>query len=354
MDWGSLIGGAGSLLGGITSSIFSHSAMKRQLKAQAEENQKNRDFNAEQARLAQQYNSRMVNEQNQYDSPSAQMDRLQQAGLNPNLVYGQMGNASVGVGSTSMQGSSSGSVGSGLPDYSGILQGVLGISKMAMEFAQGRKSDSDVKVNSASIDEKAANTKFIISRTKLTEEETNKVTQSIENLKQVYKNLEQQCLLLQKENDIKHEQWTDLLNYVQRKHELARQGHDPWGAAVREVMATAKCKEAEAQFAVQLALANLRLVQSNTSLNNSSKALNDELKENAKKLGINLGFDNELKEFTLDIDKEYYELEKTMGLIKDGCTAVSSVLGAAIKAFLAAKGSKTPDVVPADVAPVRM
>lgn len=36
-----------------------------------------------------QYNQDMWNKQNQYDSPGAQMQRYKEAGLNPNLIYGQ-------------------------------------------------------------------------------------------------------------------------------------------------------------------------------------------------------------------------------------------------------------------------
>lgn len=38
------------------------------------------------------HNQRLWEQQNQYDSPSAQMQRFRDAGLNPHLIYGQMGN----------------------------------------------------------------------------------------------------------------------------------------------------------------------------------------------------------------------------------------------------------------------
>ena len=48
-----------------------------------------------QQRLANEYNLDMWNRQNAYNTPAEQMRRLQEAGLNPNLMYGQgnVGNA---------------------------------------------------------------------------------------------------------------------------------------------------------------------------------------------------------------------------------------------------------------------
>ena len=53
-------------------------------------------YNKEQAALQNQYNIDMWNRQNEYNSPASQMNRLKEAGLNPNLMYGQgsTGNAS--------------------------------------------------------------------------------------------------------------------------------------------------------------------------------------------------------------------------------------------------------------------
>lgn len=54
------------------------------------------EYNKEQAALQNQYNIDMWNRQNEYNSPASQMNRLKEAGLNPNLMYGQgsTGNAS--------------------------------------------------------------------------------------------------------------------------------------------------------------------------------------------------------------------------------------------------------------------
>lgn len=55
------------------------------LQISRETNQANRELAEYQA----QFNERMWHMQNDYNSPSAQMERYAQAGLNPNLIYGQ-------------------------------------------------------------------------------------------------------------------------------------------------------------------------------------------------------------------------------------------------------------------------
>lgn len=47
--------------------------------------------NKELAQYSYEQQQKMIDAQNQYNSPSAQMKRYQDAGLNPNLVYGQIG-----------------------------------------------------------------------------------------------------------------------------------------------------------------------------------------------------------------------------------------------------------------------
>lgn len=53
---------------------------------------KNRDFAREQATTAYERQIELMNMQNSYNSPAAQMQRFVDAGLNPNLVYGQLQN----------------------------------------------------------------------------------------------------------------------------------------------------------------------------------------------------------------------------------------------------------------------
>lgn len=66
----SLISGGASLLGSFGSSYLSNSAATRQQNRQND------------------YNLSMWSLENQYNSPTAQIQRLKEAGLNPNMIYG--------------------------------------------------------------------------------------------------------------------------------------------------------------------------------------------------------------------------------------------------------------------------
>lgn len=83
------IGSAVSGAFGLAQTAIQNNFDKRQSERQFE-------YDKEMAALQNQYNIDMWNMQNAYNSPAAQMNRLKEAGLNPNLMYGQgsTGNAS--------------------------------------------------------------------------------------------------------------------------------------------------------------------------------------------------------------------------------------------------------------------
>lgn len=83
-----LIGAAGSLIGSGVSSLFNMNQAEKQ-----------RDQNMELAKYSYQKDLEMWNKSNEYNNPTNQMQRLKDAGLNPNMVYG----SSSVVGNTSTQ-----------------------------------------------------------------------------------------------------------------------------------------------------------------------------------------------------------------------------------------------------------
>lgn len=85
-DMGSIAAAGVSALGQIYGAKLSS---KTQRKAVAAVNKANREM----ADLAWERNIDMWNRQNVYNSPSEQMKRLEEAGLNPNLIYGSSANA---------------------------------------------------------------------------------------------------------------------------------------------------------------------------------------------------------------------------------------------------------------------
>ena len=114
MPWGSFISAGTSAWG----AIQSNKNIDKQLESQRVENQKNRHYNLELAKLQNQWNRQQWQMENAYSSPAAQMERMRQAGLNPDMMYGGglEGNISAaspemtaGVGSSPMDWSALGS-----------------------------------------------------------------------------------------------------------------------------------------------------------------------------------------------------------------------------------------------------
>lgn len=87
-----------SLLGGIGGGLMSNVQAGIDRQASLENTELSAQKNMEMAKFAYSQDLDMWNRQNEYNSPEAQMLRLSQAGLNPNLVYGQgaVGNFSGG------------------------------------------------------------------------------------------------------------------------------------------------------------------------------------------------------------------------------------------------------------------
>lgn len=96
-----IISGAGSLLGGLFGSGGSAKAAKYQLQAARETNQMNYQI----AQENNAFNERMWEKQNAYNTPAEQRRRLEQAGLNPNLM---MNGSSAGTAETAPTADTSG------------------------------------------------------------------------------------------------------------------------------------------------------------------------------------------------------------------------------------------------------
>ena len=86
---GSLINAGSSLIGSIAGAIGQNKIVNKQIEAQKAENQKNREYNMMLARQQNQWNLEQWQRENDYNSPTSQMARMREAGLNPDLMYGQ-------------------------------------------------------------------------------------------------------------------------------------------------------------------------------------------------------------------------------------------------------------------------
>lgn len=83
----------GNVLSSVVGGLFGSSSVDKQNEAQRRENELNRQHNLQLAQYQNQENLKQWNRENAYNSPAAQMQRYQAAGLNPNLIYGQTNTA---------------------------------------------------------------------------------------------------------------------------------------------------------------------------------------------------------------------------------------------------------------------
>lgn len=88
---GALIGAGASLIGNIVGSTQQHSNIDKQIAAQREENQKNRDWNKAMAEQANKWSIEQWNRENAYNTPANVMARLRAGGVNPDLFYANSG-----------------------------------------------------------------------------------------------------------------------------------------------------------------------------------------------------------------------------------------------------------------------
>lgn len=143
---GGVLGGIASVAGSIYNAKATEKANRESLKAQKEENALDRQFNAQQATLAYDRSVEQWNRENSYNSPSALMSRLTDAGLNPNLAYGDISGMAASAPSVSSA-SHSGSVSPNVPptiDAAGLSQS---LSQIDLIKAQTEKIKSETDLN---------------------------------------------------------------------------------------------------------------------------------------------------------------------------------------------------------------
>lgn len=149
MVLGAVIQTAGNLVGTAMQARASKSAAKAQYRYQLD----------------------LMNRQNAYNHPAAQMERLEEAGLNPMLVYG---NGSV-VGNTSATGSAP-SVGTA--DYQGAAKGVSGAVN---DYFTRKKMNQDIQLGQEQVDQVKAAKDVAIAQARKTNAEADIIENQLAN-----------------------------------------------------------------------------------------------------------------------------------------------------------------------------
>lgn len=175
-------GSAGSLLGGIFGSIAAKKQYKRQKKLMRLQSQLEMD------NWQQQFDA-----QNAYNDPSAQLERLENAGINPLTQDGGFANSSEGV-----SGASVGLPSPSVPDYSSFAD--IGNNLQEAAFRQkendraDRHQDNEDRLTDVQIEQAYSVIENYIANTNHTEEETKNAIESrnliIANTKKVFSDIE--------------------------------------------------------------------------------------------------------------------------------------------------------------------
>lgn len=129
----SILSAALPIGGGIINAFSNAKANKTNLQIAREYNQAQRELAEYQA----QWSEQMWNRQNEYNTPSAQMERFKAAGLNPNLIYGQ-GNAGNAQGAPSYP-----DVKQTAPSVRPVIQDGLGTGQAMQNFLQAQALQLD-------------------------------------------------------------------------------------------------------------------------------------------------------------------------------------------------------------------
>lgn len=145
---GNPLGFAGSAFD-LINNVSGKSPQDQSIKAQQSENERNRQFNAEQAEKSYDRQVAFWKMQQDYNTPSALMRRYRDAGLNPDLVYGEV--SPVNPSASSPTASYGGSVGSDLSTKRTIGD----ITSMALQMQRERAEIDNIKADTAN---KNANT----------------------------------------------------------------------------------------------------------------------------------------------------------------------------------------------------
>lgn len=314
-----LIGAATSLFAGIRASKQQQKIVAQQIQAQKEENEANRRYNLMLAEKQNRWNLEQWQRNNDYNTPSAVMSRLREAGVNPHMYYSK-GNAMGGV-STASPEMTAGAPSSPV-DTSGLLQqrtygdAVQKAMEQSLLAASVRKTNAEAGLADQKRETEEYNTDIFESdaafRNALNASSLRLTDMEIE-LKGSQKNLTDgqigmlryEAALLQKqmdkidqENKLMEEQ---ILNLSEERRSIILK------RVLDSELVEAQCKELAAKTHLSYEeardLAETRAARI-LNLNTSSQKMQNE--------AYSVAWDTKIKHLQLDMDSDMFEWRKTM------------------------------------------
>lgn len=352
-----LFSGLKSLVGvgaGIANNIAANKQQKRAIRFQREENEKARKFNKEMA----EYQNRVAREnmmsERMYNSPSSVMQRLKDAGINPDLAFASEGasfaNASAANAASvaSVPPANVGDIISGtqLPVES-ILQSVTALKTMAETSkinADTKKTEGEItSLDLDNIRKAATNGKMIELdnfQIDLAKSTLNLNEAQLTNLRQNLQNMKTQNDLMNQQIDevVAHAKNLDsstLVNRVNAFLETQRFDNECKKLAqdIKESNARINLSNAQAKEILLLVMAKKLNLDSQTFLNNAqtseSYSRNENLKvegDNLKLYGVNLDINGKMLQFTYDQATKYDDAMKATDIIGKVIGAAGSTI----------------------------
>ena len=314
-----LIGAATSLFAGIRASKQQQKIVAQQIQAQKAENAANRRYNLMLAEKQNRWNLEQWQRNNDYNTPSAVMSRLREAGVNPHMYYSK-GNAMGGV-STASPEMTAGAPSSPI-DTSGLLQqrtygdAIQKAMEQSLLTASVRKTNAEARLVDQKRETEEYNTDIFESdaafRNALNGSSLRLTGMEIE-LKGSQKNLTDgqigmlryEAAMLQKQMD-KIDQENKLM-----EEQIANLSEERRSIILKRVLDSelveAQCKELAARTHLSYEeardLAETRAARV-LNLNTSSLKMQNE--------AYSVAWDTKIKHLQLDMDRDMFEWRKTM------------------------------------------
>lgn len=265
-----------SAIASIAGNIASNANINNQISEQKRENQRNRDWNLNLAKMQNQWNIDQWNRENAYNTPAAQMARLKAADLNPDLMYGQQNLAAASPEMTAGEGSQ--------PTDVSNLANKRTIGEMAMQAAQTRltnaqankiekEADAQGVTNSflpdllkGDVDLKSADVRQKLSAAGLNDKQIEVATQQLEVMRQSVKESQKKIEDLQSQMENRtFQQVQSMLEYNLKK--------DKQSYEVREILSRIGVNSATARRIVNMLPYEIAESISRAGVNDATAAL---------------------------------------------------------------------------------
>lgn len=275
MDWSSIasatLGGLGSIFGGLFGKSGQDDANATNLQIARETNEANRN-NQEYQNL---WNLNMWNEQNRYNTPAAQRQRLEDAGLNP-IFYGLDGTGNAGALTSAPFTAVNGAPMSNSGQFLG--QGIANASLQAAQVANIQAQTDNIKANTEGTilqnDITNATKGDIIStahfQMQVTEANVDYIKNNAKEVEHRIQEIDKHVVLMQKQI----ESITQSMTYEQLRYELDKECRE---AEIRIKESELDIKEKEYMLSELVASQNFMLGSYNAITNRQNADTNKEL-----------------------------------------------------------------------------